>query len=388
MYNHSRTIFNELLDFLPRKRFEALIGQHGFDRYKKNFSWYNLLLILMYAQITWKDSLRDIETWLSVHQNHYYHLWIQSIKRSTISYNNNSCDHKIFENVFYELLKQVQWFYQNKKFNFYSLDSTTITVSLNLIPRAKHRKQKGAIKIHVLLNNQNLVPDVIEITDGKRADITIGKIMRLETKLDPWSFIVFDRWYVDYNRYKKLDENWLFFVTRTKKNMDYLVLESKNIGINWVQKDETIQVFNPNWKPYQWELRLITYISPDDGREYTFITNNFETNPKIIALLYKHRREVELFFKFIKQNLKIKSFLWTSENAVRNQIRVAMMYYLIVCYIKFKTKVKQWLLELSRLISESLMLRFKIIDILGLTSQNIKEMWKFARYWPIQEVLF
>lgn len=388
MYTHSRTIFNELLDFLPRKKFEALIGQHGFDRYKKKFSWYNLLLLLMYAQITGKDSLRDIETWLSVHQNLYYHLWIQSTKRSTISYNNNTCNHEIFENVFNELLKQVQWFYPNKKFNFYSLDSTTISVSLNLIPWAKHRKQKWAIKMHVLLNNQNLVPDVIEISDWKKADITIGKIMNLETILDKWSFIVFDRWYVDYNRYKKLDDNWLFFVTRTKKNMDYLVIESKNVGINWVQKDELIQVFNPNGKPYQWELRLITYISPDDGREYKFITNNFEVNPKIISLLYKHRREVELFFKFIKQNLKIKSFLWTSENAVRNQIRVAMIYYLIVCYIKFKTKIKQWLLELSRLISESLMLRFKIIDILGLSSQNIKEISNLVRYWPTQQSLF
>lgn len=388
MYKHSRTIFNELLDFLPWKRFETLIGQHKFDRYKKSFSGYNLLLILMYAQITGKDSLRDIETSLSVHKNLHYHLWLQSIKRTTIAYNNKTCSHKIFENVFYELLKQVQWLYQNKKFNFYSLDSTTISTSLNLIPWAKHGTTKWAVKMHVLLNNQNLVPDVIEITDGKKADITMAKIMNLETKLDKWSFVVFDRWYVDYNWYKKINENWLFFVTRTKKNMDYIVIESKNIGINWVQKDEIIEVFNPHWEPYKGNLRLIHYISQDDGREYKFITNNFEANPKIIALLYKNRRKVEMFFKFIKQNLKIKSFLWTSENAVRNQLRVAMIYYLIVCYIKFKTKVRQWLLELSRLFSESLLLRFKIIDVLGLSPQNLKEMSTFSRYWPVQESLF
>jgi putative transposase len=229
---------------------------------------------------------------------------------------------------------------------------------------------------------------VIEITDGKKADVTIGKIMNLETKLEKWSFVIFDRWYVDYERYKKLNDNWLFFVTRAKINMDYLVIESKDIGINWVQKDEIIEVFNPNGNPYKWNLRLVHYISHDDGREYQFLTNNFESNPKIIALLYKQRREVELFFKFIKQNLKIKSFLGTSENAVRNQLWVAMIYYLIVCYIKFKTKVKQWLLELSRLFSESLLLRFKIIDILGLTSQNLKEISQFSRYWPVQESLF
>jgi len=388
MYKHSRTIFNELLDFIPWKKFEALIGQHRFDRYKKSFSWYNLLLVLMYAQITGKDSLRDIETSLSVHKNLHYHLWIKSIKRTTIAYNNKTCPHEIFENVFYELLKQVQWFYQNKRFNFYSLDSTTISTSLNLIPRAKHRTTKWAVKMHVLLNNQNLVPDVIEITNGKKADITIGKIMNLETKLEKGSFIIFDRWYVDYERYKTLDDNWLFFVTRAKRNMDYLVIKSKNIGINWVQRDEIVEVFNPYGKPYQWNLRLIHYISPEDGREYQFLTNNFEVNPKIIALLYKNRRQVELFFKFIKQNLKIKSFLWTSKNAVRNQLWVAMIYYLIVCYIKFKTKVKQGLLELCRLLSESLLLRLKIIDILGLTPQYLKKISNFSRYWPVQESLF
>lgn len=388
MYKHSRTIFNELLDFIPWKKFEALIGQHRFDRYKKSFSWYNLLLVLIYAQITGKDSLRDIETSLSVHKNLHYHLWIKSIKRTTIAYNNKTCPHEIFENVFYELLKQVQWLYQNKRFNFYSLDSTTISTSLNLIPRAKHRTTKWAVKMHVLLNNQNLVPDVIEITDGKKADITIGKIMNLETKLEKGSFIIFDRWYVDYERYKTLDDNWLFFVTRAKRNMDYLVIKSKNIGINWVQRDEIVEVFNPYGKPYQWNLRLIHYISPEDGREYQFLTNNFEVNPKIIALLYKNRRQVELFFKFIKQNLKIKSFLWTSKNAVRNQLWVAMIYYLIVCYIKFKTKVKQGLLELCRLLSESLLLRLKIIDILGLTPQYLKKISNFSRYWPVQESLF
>lgn len=388
MYKHSRTIFNELLDFIPWEKFEALIGQHKFDRYKKNFSWYNLLLILMYAQITGKDSLRDIETSLFVHRNLHYHLWLQSIKCTTIAYNNKTCPHDIFEKVFYELLRQVQWLYQNKRFNFYSLDSTTISTSLNLIPRAKHRTTKWAVKMHVLLNNQNLVPDVIEITDGKKADITIGKIMSLESNLEKWSFVIFDRWYTDYERYKKLDAHWLFFVTRVKKNMDYFVIESKNIGINWVQKDEIIEVFNPTGKPYKWQLRLVHYISQDDGREYQFLTNNFEVNPKIIALLYKNRRKVELFFKFIKQNLKIKSFLWTSENAVRNQLRVAMVYYLMVCYIKFKTKVKQWLLELCRLLSESLLLKLKIIDILGLTPQYLKNISNFSRYWPLQESLF
>lgn len=388
MYKHQRTIFNEILDFIPRRTFKGLIGQHWFDKYKKSFSGYNLLLILMYAQVTWKDSLRDIETSLSVHKNLHYHLWIQSIKRTTIAYNNKTCPSEIFEKVFYELLRETQKFYTNKKFSFYSLDATTISTSLKLIPRAKHRTTKWAVKMHVLLDNQNLIPDVVEITDWKKADITIGKIMNLERRLEKWSFIVFDRGYVDYERYKTLNDNELYFVTRAKRNMDYLVLESKEIGINWIQKEEIIEVFNPNWKPYKWKLRRIHYINPEDGNEYYFLTNNFKTNAKIICLLYKKRREVELFFKFIKQNLKIRSFLWTSENAVKNQLWVAMIYYLLLCYIKFKTNINQWLLELSRIFSEALLLRMKIIDLLWITEKQLKKITHLSRHWPIQNPLF
>jgi IS4 transposase len=213
-------------------------------------------------------------------------------------------------------------------------------------------------------------------------------LMILEDQLKKWDFIVFDKGYVDYKRYKRLDNKWIFFVTRPRKNMDYIVIKNNDIGINWVVKEQIIEVFNPQGEPYQWTLRLIEYISPNDGNYYQFITNNFEINPKLIALLYKKRRDVETFFKFIKQNLKIKSFLWTSENAVRNQLWIAMIYYLIVCYIKFKTKVRQSLLELCRIFSVGISMRVKIIDLLGLTPQNLVTISHYARYWPIQTSLF
>jgi len=142
MYTHHQTIFNELLSFLPFKTFDSLVGQHKVDRYKKSFSARNLLLILLYAQITGKDSLRDIETSLSVHNNHYYHLGIQSTKRSTIAYNNSLCNYQVFEQTFYAMLQNIQSRFVNKGFNIYSLDATTITVSLNLFPRAKYGQTK------------------------------------------------------------------------------------------------------------------------------------------------------------------------------------------------------------------------------------------------------
>jgi IS4 transposase len=214
--------------------------------------------------------------------------------------------------------------------------------------------------------------------------------MEITKKLSKWDFLLEDKGYVDYNRYKHLNKHWIFFVTRAKKNMDYIVIENTNIGINWVITDQIIEIFDTKGNnPYNNTLRLIHYISPDDGNEYHFLTNNFELNAKLIAMLYKKRWQIETFFKFIKQTLKIKSFLWTSENAVKNQLRVAMIYYLILCYIKFKTKVRQWLLELSRIFSVGITLRRKIIDLLGLTPQKLKKIVQYARWWPvIQPFLF
>ena len=241
--------------------------------------------------------------------------------------------------------------------------------------------------MHMLLNNHNLVPQIIIITDAKRADITEAKKMWIEDRLVAWDFLLEDRGYVDYDWYNTLNQKWIFLVTRAKKGMDYFVVETKNIGINWVIKEEVVELFSPNTKEkYQWQLRLIYYVSQDDGHEYVFLTNNFELNPKLIALLYKKRREIETFFKFVKGHLEILSFLWTSENAVKNQLRIAMIYYLILTYIKFKTNTQQSLHELSIVFSVWLTLKKKIIDLLGLTSENIKEITTRIRDWPVVQL--
>ncbi len=388
MYIHTQTIFNELMNFIPFRVFDQLVGQHKANRYKKKFSAKSLLAILMYAQITNKSSLRDIEISLSILKNNLYHWWIWSIKRSTISYNNNIIDSNIFENLFYALVREINKFNINKKINYYSLDSTTISLCFSLFPRAKYRTSKWAVKMHVMYNNQCYIPEVIYISNGKVADITAWKLMEIEKHLKRWDFIVFDKWYVDYKWYEKMTDKWIYFVTRTKKNMDYLVVEEKCVNINWIEKEMIIEVFNPWWEVYKQQLRLIKYTNKEDWNHYEFITNNMEIEAKAIAELYKSRWEIELFFKFIKQHLKVLTFLWTTENAVRNQLWIAMIYYLIVAYIKHKTNTKQSLLELMRIFSVSINLRVKILDLLGLTPQNVDKIVHKIRYWPEQLSLF
>jgi hypothetical protein len=387
MYTHIPTIFNELLNFIPWNKFDTLVRQHKVDRYKKRFSAKNLLTILMYAQAAWKDSLRDIETSLNVLRNKHYHRWLWSIKRSTIAYNNNHYDSSLFETIYYELNKEISHFLGARKFNYFALDSTTISLSLSLFPWAKHRTKKWWLKMHMLLDNYSLIPQIITITDAKTADIKGAKKMWIENTLVAGDFLLEDRGYVDYDWYNTLNQKWIFFVTRAKTSMDYIVIQKKNIGINWVIKEEVVELFHPKTQEkYQEPLRMIHYISQDDGHEYVFLTNNFELNPKLIALLYKKRREIETFFKFLKGHLKILSFLWTSENAVKNQLRIAMIYYLILSYIKFKTNTRQSLHELSIALSVGLVLRIKIIDLLGLTWENIKEIAKRVRDWPATQL--
>ncbi len=379
MYTHTPTIFNQLLRFVPRPTFDSFVGQHNIDKYVKRFSAWNLFTVMTYAQATGKDSLSDIVDSLPVHDNLHYHLWLSTVKRSTLAYANNRVNHELFEQLFYHMLSLCKQYDPHNKFSLwydvYSLDATVVSVSLQLIQRAKYRTRKGAIKMHVLLHNKSSLPELITITDGKQGDVTIGKLMDIENRLTPDSIVVFDRAYVDYKRWARLHEKWISFVIRMKKNVDYLVEEVLPVNESRILKDEIITIFNPNSKNvYKERLRRIEYYHTEEWKTYVFLTNNFELSARHVALIYKNRWQIELFFKRIKQHLKIKHFLWCSENAVKNQIWTAMIYYLIVCYIKFKTNSTASLLQLTRILSESFMMKLKIIDILGLTSKYIASL--------------
>lgn len=380
---YSNTIFNQLLDFLPKFKFHQFVGQHQGDRYTKKLTSWNQLTTLLYAQSTSKKSLRDIETGLNIHQNVWYHLGVRTVAKSTLSYANNNRDYRIFEKLFYSLLTQCEEIVPDRKFRFkrplYSFDSTTIQLCLNLFDWAQYRKTKGALKIHTLLNNRTGIPELINISNGKKGDVTAIKEMDLN--LEKGSILVFDRAYVDYSWWKKLDKDKITFVSRTKKNQDIFVSgQHKEAQLDkGILNDDEVYL-SVYLEKYPKRLRKIRYYDKNQDKIYEFLTNNFTLSAKSIADIYKDRWQIELFFKWIKQNLKIKTFLGTSENAVMTQIWVAMIYYLLLTYIKFQTKFEKPLLELTRMVREALMFRRSFIDLLSLDAKTVSELKKGVYY--------
>lgn len=372
---YSTTIFGQLLAFLPKEKLKKFTGQHNSERYIKKLTVWNHLVVLLYAQATGKDSLREIETGLRMNHESWHHLGINTVSKSSIARVNNTRNPVVFEKMFYALLEQCKLVTQSRKFSFsnqlYSLDASVVDLCLSLFDWAKYRTTKGALKIHVLLDNRTGLPTVVTITPGNIADVVEGKNM--DFKLEPGSILIFDRGYVDHAWWKRIDEQGFFFVTRPKKNTIIIVSERLATYDPKVLRDEIIWIGNPSDLKYKKELRQVIYLDEEHG-EYIFITNNFTLTASEVALVYKERWQVELFFKWIKQNLKVKTFLGTSKNAVMNQIWVAMIYYLLLSYIKFQTKLPRSLLELSWMIRETILIRRSLIDILSLTPKSISKL--------------
>jgi hypothetical protein len=370
------TIFNQLLNLIPTGKFQKIVEKHDGDKYVKKFKTFHHLITLLYGQITEKDSLRDIQHPLNLEKNRLQFFSLPEIKKSTLADANNNRKSKIFEDLFYELLKKTQELTPKHKFKFknplFSLDSTTIKLCLNTFDWAKFRTAKGAIKIHTKLNHSGNIPDFLVITDGKCADIT-----GVKTTFDfsPDSIIVFDKGYIDFEWLFSLHKKGVFFVTRAKDNMAYHVTGQHAFteGTGVISDDEIALTGQKAAKYYPEKLRMVKYYDINTNKVYTFITNNFKLAAKTIADIYKDRWQIELFFKWIKQNLKIKSFWGTSENAVMSQIWVAMIFYLLVSYIKFQTKSVLSILEFTRIIRATLFQRVALMDLLSL---RYKDIWK------------
>jgi hypothetical protein len=388
---HFTTIMEQCLQFLPKDKFDVFVGQHKGDHYTKHFTVWNQLAVMLYAQATGKKSLRDLQTGLQVYGGKWHHLGLKSAARSTVADANNRRSHEIFEKLFYALLARCHEYLPRKSFSFrndlYSLDGTVIDLCLTLFDWAKFRKQKGAIRIHTLFHNTTQIPTFLTITDGKKHEITVTKENWEEWGLEKGSILVFDRGYVDYGWYHDLDEADIFFVTRAKGNMQYAV-EMRNAATeSGVIKDEIISfVLDDAEADYPERLRLITYWDEERQKELRFLTNNLELSAKTIADIYKERWQIEIFFKWVKQNLRIKTFLGTSKNAVLSQIWIAMIYYLILSYIKAQTKTSLSLLELSRILHEAFFYRVSIIDLLSLSPASVAKRLKRSRGSPQMEL--
>jgi len=381
------TIFGELLKLVPRYQFEKAVQQYQGDRYVKSYTTWHQYITILFSQIKQKDSIRDIVTGWDAFESRWYHLGMKDIRRSTFSDANNKRDYQIFESLFYHLLSRCRDYTPKHRFKFnnplFSLDASVIDLCLSVFPWAKFRRTKGAIKLHCLYDHSGALPSFITITDGKKHDVTVAR--KTELPLSPDSIISIDRAYIDFKWLNLLDENSVWFVTRAKSNIDYVVTGQHPVSGKGVRKDRTILLNGPRTKNYyQKELRLVEFYDEETKKHLTFLTNNRKLAASTIAAIYKSRWQIELFFKWIKQNLKIKSFLGTSKNAVLTQIWVAMSYYLLLTYIKYQTKYGHSLLTLSRIIREMLFERKNLIDILTLKPERLVAV----QDEPIQGALF
>jgi hypothetical protein len=368
------TIFGELLKLLPRYQFDRAVEEHGGDRYVKTFTMWQQFIVMLYSQIGQKDSLRDIATGLSAHAGRWYHLGLTSIHRSTLSDANSKRGYQVFEKLFYRLLSKCKDLTPKHRFRFknplYTIDATTIDLCLSMYPWAKFKTTKGAIKMHCLYDHSGALPTFLTVTDGKHHDVRVVKEQSF-TML-PDSIVSIDKAYVDFKWLKTLQDQGIWFVTRAKCNIDYAVVGQHDPKGKGIISDEQIVMQGSLTKThYPEELRLIRFCDEERNKTLVFLTNNFKLAATTIAQIYKSRWQIELFFKWIKQNLKIKSFLGTSKNAVLTQIWVAMCYYLLLSYIKYQTKYGNSLLQLSRVIRETLFERQTLIDILSLSPDRL-----------------
>ena len=373
---NSTTIFNQLLNLIPCGKFQKIVEQYNGDKYVKKFTSFHHFITLLYAQITEKDSLRDIQYPLNLEKSKLQFFSLPEIKRSTLSEANNRRKYKIFEDLFYVMLKKTIELTPKHKFKFknplYSIDSSTIKLCLNVFDWAKFRTAKGAIKLHTKLNHSGHIPDFLVITDGKCSDIRAAKIY---FDFLPDSIVVMDKGYIDFEWLYSLTQQKVFFVTRAKTNMAYKVTGQHKFteGTGVISDEEIVLTGQKTAKDYSEKLRIVKYFDIKTEKVYTFITNNFKLAAKTIADIYKDRWQVELFFKWIKQNLKIKTFFGTSKNAVMSQIWTAMIFYLIVSFIKFQTKLALSILEFTRIIRATLFQRVALINLLSL---RFKDIWK------------
>ena len=362
------------MQLISQYRFKKCVDRHNGDRYTKRFSCWQQLLVLLFAQAKGLTSLRDIEISLRSHHRKWYHLGLTGVARSTLADANTNRDADILKEVFYSLLEKCRDLAPRRRFKFnkelYSFDSTLINVCLSLYPWATYRKKKGAFKLHTMFDHSGYLPSFVVLTDGRTHDINIMKDSSYGVPaLSPDSILLVDRAYIDYNWLYSLTKGKLYFITRMKKNMKYTVPGQQKLpGKKGVAADCRVRLANYcQSKYYPLPLRLVTVTDSETGKPITFITNNFSLDAAAIAELYKSRWQIEIFFKWIKQNLKIKSFLGTSKNAVMTQIWAAMIYYLLLSFIKFQTKCRHSLHELTRIIGELLLDNTHILDIIGVT---------------------
>jgi putative transposase len=375
---HHNTVFSQLLKLVSRHEFESLARKHHRGRKLRKMTRWSQFVSLGMAQLGGRISLRDVVSNLKAQARKLYHLGCGEVSRSSLSRVNEQQPYTLYEALCGKLLARCQSLAPKHRFRFknklYSLDASTIDLCLSVFPWAKFRSTKGAIKLHVGLDHGGHLPAFLQITEGKVHEVNIARTL----KLPPGSMVVFDRGYTDYEWYNHLIENKVHFVTRQKKNARYTVIERRPVDpASGITSDQTVRLTGAKAERCPARLRRIGYRDPETGKHYVFLTNAFHLSAKTIAGIYKERWQIELFFKWLKQNLKIKSFLGTSRNAVLTQIWVAICMYLLLAYIKFMSKLGIGMQQILRLLQLNL---FERRDLMGLLRQDPPE----PRISPLQ----
>jgi len=357
--NSGKTVFSQIMDCLPMYEFRKCVDRYQGNHQVKSFSCFNQYLCMAFAQLTYREGLRDIEACLRSRREKLYHLGIRGrISRSTLAEANEKRDWRMYADFCQILISQARSLYADEDFGVelkqtaYALDSTTIDLCLSLFPWASFRKHKAAIKMHTLLDIRGNIPSFIEITDGTLHDVNILDILVPE----PGSFYIMDRAYLDFERLYVFTQLLSFFVTRAKKNTRFRRIYSHTVDrADGLQCDQSIMLVTPkSLAGYPEKLRCVKYFDAEREKHLVFLTNNFVLPALTIAKLYKCRWQIELFFKWIKQHLRIKAFYGTSENAVKTQIWIAVSTYILVAIIRKRLHLEQSLYTILQILSVTL----------------------------------
>lgn len=366
MYS-GKMVFAQVMEFLPMYEFQKCVQRYQGNYKVKDFSCLDQFLCMAFAQLTYRSSLRDIETCLRSMKNKLYHMGIRSqIARNTLSNANNTRDWRIYADFTQVLIHTARDLYRNDDFGVdlantvYALDSTTIDLCLSVFPWAKFRKTKAGIKLHTVLDLRGNIPTFIEITDALLHDINILDVLVAE----PGACYIMDRGYIDFFRLYRWKLSGVFFVVRSRKKLKFKRIYSRKVDKSTgLRCDQTIVLTN-SFKDYPEQLRRICFFDAETGNRITLLTDDFSLPALTITQLYKCRWQIELFFKWIKQHLRIKSFFGTSQNAVKTQIWIAISVYVLVAIIKKRLHIQHSLYAILQVISVTVFERAPLIELL------------------------
>ena len=378
--SNGKAIFSQLSSFLPKKEFDKCVQRYDGNHRIKSFSCWDQFLCMSFAQLTYRESLRDIEACLRAMGKKLYHVGIRgNVSRSTLAYANDNRDWRIYRDFASILISEARELYIDEPFGVelketvYALDASIISLCLSVFPWAQYQKTKGGVKLHTLIDLRGNIPVFIAITEAKRSDVHALDWIIPEAG----AIYIMDRGYTDFARLHTMTQALAFFITRGKKKMVYRRLYSHPIDkTTGVRSDQTIRLAGiDSTTSYPDKLRRIRYFDVDSNRFFVFLTNNFSLPASTIAELYRCRWQVELFFKWIKQHLRIKAFYGTSANAVKTQIWIAISVYVLVALVKKKLKIEKSLYSILQVLSLSLFEKTPIFQALSHCDYTFQETY-------------